>query len=54
MLRLAPALRLAAQGVAEGDRAAITALIRVLDRLDKYQAAGEANRPTTKVRASGC
>lgn len=42
MLRLAPALRLAAQGVAEGDRAAITALIRVLDRLDKYQAAGGA------------
>ncbi|MGD0641723.1 MAG: sigma factor-like helix-turn-helix DNA-binding protein [Roseiarcus sp.] len=45
MLRLAPALRLAAQGVAEGDRAAITALIRVLDRLDKYQAAGAAAEP---------
>jgi uncharacterized protein (DUF433 family) len=42
MLRLAPALRLAARGVAEGDRKAIAELIRVLDRLDKYQAAGAA------------
>ena len=42
MLRLAPALRLAAKGVAEGDRKAIAELIRVLDRLDKYQAAGVA------------
>lgn len=42
LLRLAPALRLAAQGVAEGDQSAIVALIRVLDRLDKYQAAGGA------------
>lgn len=38
MLRLAPALRLAAQGVAEGELKAIGELIRVLDRLDKYQA----------------
>jgi DNA-directed RNA polymerase sigma subunit (sigma70/sigma32) len=44
LLRLAPALRLAAQGVAEGDRRAIVALIRVLDRLDKYQAAGVAEQ----------
>jgi hypothetical protein len=42
MLRLAPALRLAARGVAEGDRRAIAELIRVLDRLDKYQAVGGA------------
>ena len=40
MLRLAPALRLAARGVAEGDRRSIGELIRVLDRLDKYQAVG--------------
>jgi len=40
LLRLAPALRLAARGVAEGDRRAIGELIRVLDRLDKYQAVG--------------
>lgn len=45
MLRLAPALRLAAKGVAEGDRKAIAELIRVLDRLDKYQAAGVAAVP---------
>ena len=44
LLRLAPALRLAAQGVAEGDRQAIGVLIRVLDRLDKYQAAGVAEQ----------
>ncbi len=42
MPRLAPALRLAAKGVAEGDRRAIASLIRVLDRLDKYQAVGGA------------
>ena len=42
MLRLAPALRLAARGVAEGDRRAIGKLIRALDRLDKYQAGGGA------------
>ncbi len=40
LLRLAPALRLAARGVADGDRRAIGELIRVLDRLDKYQAVG--------------
>ncbi|MGD0188912.1 MAG: sigma factor-like helix-turn-helix DNA-binding protein [Roseiarcus sp.] len=40
MLRLAPALRLAARGIAEGDRRSIAELIRVLDRLDKYQAVG--------------
>jgi hypothetical protein len=40
LLRLAPALRLAAKGVAEGDQRAIAELILVLDRLDKYQATG--------------
>ena len=40
MLRLGPALRLAAREVAEGDRRAIADLIRVLDRFDKYQATG--------------
>ncbi len=39
MVRLAPALRLAARGIAEGDRRSIGELIRVLDRLDKYTAA---------------
>jgi len=53
MLRLAPALRLAAKGVAEGDRRAIAELVRVLDRLDKYQATGGVP-PMTKGRASGC
>ncbi len=45
MLRLAPALRLAAKEVAEGDRRAIADLVRVLDRLDKYQAVGAAAEP---------
>ncbi len=45
-LRLAPALRLAAKGVAEGDRRAIADLVRVLDRLDKYQAVGGSSAAT--------
>ena len=36
--RLEPALRLAAQAVAEGDLSAIDRLLRVLDRLDRYSA----------------
>ena len=36
--RLEPALRLAANAVAEGDLGAIDRLLRVLDRLDKYSA----------------
>ena len=40
--RLDPALRLAAEKVAEGDLCAIGLLLRALDRLDKYQAAAEA------------
>jgi hypothetical protein len=38
--RLDPALRLAAQQVAAGELRAVDRLIRVLDRLDKYQGAG--------------
>jgi DNA-binding CsgD family transcriptional regulator len=40
IMRLAPALRLAAKGIGEGDRRAIADLVRVLDRLDKYQVTG--------------
>jgi hypothetical protein len=36
--RLEPALRLAAQAVADGDLGAIDRLLRVLDRLDRYSA----------------
>ena len=36
--RLEPALRLAADAVAEGDLSAIDRLLRVLDRLDRYSA----------------
>ncbi len=36
--RLEPALRLAARGVADGDIRAIDRLLRVLDRLDRYNA----------------
>ncbi|MBV8472786.1 MAG: helix-turn-helix domain-containing protein [Hyphomicrobiales bacterium] len=42
MARLEPALRLAAQAVADGDLAGIDRLIRVLDRLDKYSAVEDA------------
>ena len=35
--RLAPALRLAGQAIAAGEIGAIDKLVRVLDRLDKYQ-----------------
>jgi hypothetical protein len=38
--RLGPALRLAASEVAKGEVAAIAPLMRVLERLDKYQGAG--------------
>jgi DNA-binding CsgD family transcriptional regulator len=40
IMRLGPALRLAAKGIGEGDRRAIADLVRVLDRLDKYQSTG--------------
>src|SRR5208337_1122972 len=38
LARLEPALRLAARGVADGDLRAIDRLLRVLDRLDRYNA----------------
>ena len=39
MARLDPALRLASEKVAAGDLKAIDRLLRVLDRMDKYQSA---------------
>jgi hypothetical protein len=48
--RLEPALRLAAQAVAEGDLSAIDRLLRVLDRLDRYCAVEGA---TTSEDAGG-
>jgi hypothetical protein len=44
--RLAPALRLAAEAVGEGEVSAIAPLLRVLERLDKYQGAGAAVGPS--------
>ena len=44
LTRLEPALRLAARAVEEGDLRGVTALLRVLDRMDKYGAAVEATR----------
>jgi hypothetical protein len=41
MARLEPALRLAARGVDNGKLSAISALLKVLDRLDKYGAVVE-------------
>ena len=42
--RLGPALRAAGEAVAEGDVRAIPPLIKVLDRLDRYQKTASANR----------
>jgi hypothetical protein len=39
--RLQPALRLASQGVADGDARAIPLLLKLLDRLDRYTDPGE-------------
>lgn len=44
MARLEPALRLAAEKVASGDLRAVGHLIKVLDRLDKYQRADGMTR----------
>ena len=49
--RLDPALRLAAEKVAEGEFRAIVPMLRVLDRLDRYQAAAMAHRATKEGRA---
>ncbi len=42
--RLAPAIQLAAQGIAAGDISAITPYLKALDRLDRYQVVASANQ----------
>ena len=48
--RLGPALRVAGQAVAEGDVKAIAPLIKVLDRLDRYQKTAGATRALRRKR----
>jgi uncharacterized protein YdbL (DUF1318 family) len=42
--RLAPAIQLAAEGMAAGDISAIMPYLRALDRLDRYQTVASANQ----------
>jgi hypothetical protein len=42
--RLAPAIQLAAEGIAGGDISAITPYLKALDRLDRYQTVASANQ----------
>jgi hypothetical protein len=42
--RLAPAIQLAAEGIASGDISAITPYLKALDRLDRYQTVASANQ----------
>ena len=42
--RLQPAMRLAGEAVADGDVKAIAPLLKVLDRLDRYQRVAKANQ----------
>jgi hypothetical protein len=42
--RLAPAVQLAAEGIAAGDISAITPYLKALDRLDRYQTVASANQ----------
>ena len=42
--RLAPAIQLAATGIAAGDLSAITPYLKALDRLDRYQVVASANQ----------
>jgi hypothetical protein len=42
--RLAPAIQLAAEGIAAGDISAIMPYLRALDRLDRYQVVASANQ----------
>ena len=42
LARLQPAMRLAGEAIAEGDVKAIAPLMKVLDRLDRYQRAAKA------------
>ena len=42
--RLAPAIQLAAEGIASGDISAITPYLKALERLDRYQSVASANQ----------
>jgi uncharacterized protein YdbL (DUF1318 family) len=42
--RLAPAIQLAAEGIASGDMSAIVPYLKALDRLDRYQTVASANQ----------
>jgi hypothetical protein len=42
--RLAPAIQLAAEGIAAGDISAITPYLKALERLDRYQTIASANQ----------
>jgi uncharacterized protein YdbL (DUF1318 family) len=42
--RLAPAIQLAAEGIAAGDISAITPYLKAFDRLDRYQTVASANQ----------
>jgi hypothetical protein len=42
--RLAPAIQLAAEGIAAGDLSAIMPYLKALDRLDRYQVVASANQ----------
>ncbi len=42
--RLAPAVQLAAEGIAAGDLSTITPYLKALDRLDRYQVVASANQ----------
>jgi hypothetical protein len=42
--RLLPAMQLAAEGIASGDVSSITPYLKVIDRLDRYQAVAGAHQ----------
>jgi hypothetical protein len=50
---LTPALRLAADGVAQGDAKSIPLLLKIIDRLDRYSDPRSANRPR-RVPIASC
>jgi hypothetical protein len=52
LARLGPALKAAGEAVAQGDVRAIAPLIKVLDRLDRYQKSAEAARPRARSSRS--
>ena len=51
--RLAQAMQIASVAVADGDVKAIPALLKVIDRVDRYQRTSKVNQVMTKRRASG-